>query len=252
MEDTINIQEEKRDMMRVKTGIKGLDEFIEGGFPKGSYVVVTGIPGSGKSIFGMQFLVEGMKNNEKCLFITVEQSPDEIVSQAMQFGWNFNQWENEGKLKIVSLDSKKLSEMNTYDELKQLIQDNHYDRVVFDSITSIVYSPISPYSITDGADRGLQPQALMEMSRANVASLFEVTKQHGITTLGISQKVEGMPGDTVDKVSEFKGDGLIILDSGVVGNALNRNIQVKKLRKTKIDGTPHTFDFTNDGISLAP
>ena len=250
MEDTINIQEEKWNMIRVKTGINGLDELIEGGFPKGSNIVVSGTPGSGKSIFAMNFVSEGCKNGEKCLYITVEQPPNEIVDQAWQFNWNFNQWENEGTLKFVGLDYKKLSEMKTYDELRRLIEENHYDRVVIDSITSIADSPLTPYSLADGADRGLQPSALTMMNRANVMALFEVTKKQGITTIGISQKVEGMPGDTVDNVSEFKGDGLIILDSGVVGNALNRNIQVKKLRKTKIDGTPHTFDFTNDGISL--
>ncbi|MGF3584302.1 MAG: RAD55 family ATPase, partial [Thermoplasmatota archaeon] len=125
-------------------------------------------------------------------------------------------------------------------------------RVVIDSITSIVFAPFSIHSIVDGADRGLQPHALTEMSRAEVISLIDLLQYNGITTVVTSQKVEGMPGDTYDTVSEFKGDGLIVLNSAAVGKTLNRTLQVKKLRKTKIDGVPHTFEFTDRGISLNP
>ncbi|RLF52915.1 MAG: hypothetical protein DRN24_02405 [Thermoplasmata archaeon] len=245
-----NFELEKITQGRVRTGVKGLDELIEGGFPRGSNIVVTGVAGTGKSIFGMGFIAEGCRNNEKCLYITVEQSPDEIVEQAMQFNWDFNQWESEGKLKIVALDYRRLSEMETYNELTRLIEENHYDRLVIDSITSIVNSPIPPYSIADGADRGLHLPALAEMNRANVMTLFELTKKHGVTTVSISQKVEGKPGDTLDNISEFIGDGLILLEFDEIGSSLERTIRVKKLRKTKIDGISHPFDFTNEGIFI--
>ena len=235
---------------RVKTGIQGLDNLIEGGFPRGSNIVVTGVAGTGKSIFAMNFIAEGCRNNEKCLYITVEQSPDEIVEQAMQFNWDFNQWENEGKLKIVALDYRRLSEMETYNELTRLVEENHYDRLVIDSITSIVNSPISPYTIADGADRGLHLPALAEMNRANVMTLFELTKKHGITTVSISQKVEGKPGDTLDNISEFIGDGLILMERKIIGKVSNRVIEVKKLRKTNVNDIPHNFEFTREGILL--
>jgi len=239
-------------IMRVKTGIESLDISIDGGFPKGSTIVVTGTPGSGKSIFGMNFVAEGCKNNEKCLYITVEQLAEEVVKQAIQFGWNFNQWEKEGKLRVVSLGPKKLFEMNALNDVRQQIEENHYDRVVIDSITSLVYAPFSAYGIVDGAERGLQPRALTEMSRAEVIALIDLLQYNGITTVVTSQKIEGMPGDTFDNVSEFKGDGLIVMNSTAVGRTLNRTLQVKKLRKTKIDGVPHTFEFTDKGISLNP
>lgn len=252
MEGLTKINDLENRMERVKTGIEGLDDLIEGGFPKGSNVVITGTPGTGKSIFGMNYIAEGCKNGEKCLYITVEQPIDEIVEQARQFGWDFNQWKNEEKLKIVSFGPQKLFEMKTIDDIKQHIEENHYDRVVIDSITSLVHAPFSTHSIVDGADRGLQPRALIEMSRAQVISIIDLLQSHRITTILTSQKVEGMPGDTYDNVSEFKTDGLIIMNSAAIGRTLNRTIQVKKLRKTKIDGVPHTFDFAQDGISLKP
>jgi circadian clock protein KaiC len=238
-------------MDRVKTGINGLDNLIQGGFPKGTFAVVTGGPGTGKTIFAMQFLANGtQKYGGKGLFITVEQNLEDIVSQAKQFGWDFTQMVESDQLKIVSLIGRQLFEEETMDEIKKLIQENHYDRVVFDSITSLLNAPFSKYSILDHADRGLQPHALTEMSRANVINFIDFVKKQGITTVGVSQKIEGLPGNTIDNVSEFKADGLIILNSTEMGDNLNRTIQVKKMRKTKIDAIPHNFDFTENGISL--
>lgn len=246
-----NISLENNMIGRIKTGIEGLDNLIDGGFPKGSFAVVTGGPGTGKTIFALQFLANGaQKYDEKGLFITVEQSAEDVVSQAKQFGWDFNQLENNGKIKIVSLIGKMPFEESTMQEIKNFIQENHYDRIVFDSVTSLLNAPFSKYSIVDHADRGLQPHALSEMSRANVTNFIDFIKKQGITTVGISQKLEGMPGNTIDNVSEFKADGLLVLNSTTVGKNVNRTIQVKKMRKTKIDAIPRNFDFTDNGILL--
>jgi len=250
MEDTLETHQQKGNIVRVKTGIGGLDELIEGGFPKGSNIVVTGTPGSGKSIFAMNYIAQGCKNGEKCLYITIDQLPDDIADQAMLFNWNFNQWENEGLVKFVHLNFRKLSEMNTYDGLRRLIQENHYDRLVIDSTTSITDSPPSINDLVDGTDRGLQPSAFTMMNRANVMELFEVTKKHGTTTVSISQKVEGKPGDTVDNISEFIGDGLILMEMKILGETSQRTLQIKKLRKTNVDVVPQNFEFTEDGISI--
>lgn len=243
----MNMQVKNKKLARVKTGVKGLDNFIEGGFPNGANIVVTGNPGTGKSIFGMAFINEGCKNSEKCLYIIVEQSPNEIVEQAMQFNWDFRQWENNGNLKFVGLDFRELSEMKTYNEIRQIIEDSQYDRMVIDSLTSFALSP-APISSIDGAISVQQRAVLNEIIRTNVVSIYDIAKKHGVTTVSISQKVEGMPGDTVDNVSEFIGDGLVLMNFTEMGKSLNRTIQVKKMRKTKINGVSHSFDFTNEGI----
>lgn len=238
-------------LKRVKTGIDEFDEIVCGGFPEGSFVVVTGGPGTGKSIFASQFIANGiMKFDERCLYISSEQGREDIISQARMFGWNFEQFEKDGKLKIVSLHNQRLFENKQVEEIKYFLEDNHFDRVVLDSITSFIYSTVSPSSIADGAERGLTPNAFLEMGRANASAIIDMIKSMGITTVGVSQKIEGMPGETVDNVSEFKADGLVVLNTAAIGKNLNRTIQVKKLRKTKIDGIPHNFDFTDNGIKF--
>jgi len=240
-------------MQRKKTGITGFDELIEGGLPQSSFTVVTGGPGTGKSIFAQQFLASGIKEfGEKGLYISVEQPREEIIDQGRLFGWDFETFEAEGKLKIIALNSAELFEMQKINEIKNLIQENHYDRVVIDSITSFIYSPISSGSIADGAGHGIGPGVFAEMCRANAAGLIDSVKQMGITAVGVAQKVEGMPGDTLDNVSEFKGDGLVVLDAVEIGDEINRTLRVKKLRKTKINAVTQHFEFTERGITVFP
>jgi circadian clock protein KaiC len=137
--------------------------------------------------------------------------------------------------------------MKTYNEIRQIIEDSQYDRMVIDSLTSFALSP-APISSIDGAISVQQRAVLNEIIRTNVVSIYDIAKKHGVTTVSISQKVEGMPGDTVDNVSEFIGDGLVLMNFTEMGKSLNRTIQVKKMRKTKINGVSHSFDFTNEGI----
>lgn len=238
-------------MERTPTGINGFDELIEGGFPKGSFVVVSGGPGSGKTIFATQFIANGVqKFNQKCLYISAEQTRDEIISQAMQFGWDLEMMERENLLKIFDLDAQRLFEISKIDEIKNLLHTDDYQRIVIDSITSFIYASISPSSIANGLDVGIQPSSFLELSKSNATRLIDLIKKSGITCMGIAQKIEGLPGDTLDNVSQFRGDGLIVLNYATIGKNLNRNIQVKKLRKTKIDGIPHNFSFTEEGITF--
>ena len=66
-------------MERITTGIQNLDQTIEGGFKKGSINLVEGGPGSGKSIFGMQYLVNGIKKGENGVYITFEEEQDNVI-----------------------------------------------------------------------------------------------------------------------------------------------------------------------------
>ena len=71
---------------RVKTGISGFDGLIEGGIPAGFFVVVTGPPGTGKTTFSLQFLLEGVKNKEKCIYFSFEEKVEQIINQSVSYG----------------------------------------------------------------------------------------------------------------------------------------------------------------------
>ncbi|MBS3065685.1 hypothetical protein J4229_01425 [Candidatus Pacearchaeota archaeon] len=79
---------------RIPTGIKGFDELVQGGFPRNSSVLICGGPGTGKTIFGMEYIINGAtKYKEKGLYITFEQRAESLRGQALQFGWNISKLE---------------------------------------------------------------------------------------------------------------------------------------------------------------
>jgi len=71
---------------RVSSGIPGLDRLIEGGLPKGRSILVTGEPGTGKTIFSLQFLVEGLVRGEKGIYVAADEGTLDVLEQAASLG----------------------------------------------------------------------------------------------------------------------------------------------------------------------
>lgn len=228
MEQSMNFNTLTKEVERVKSGIEGLDNFMEGGFPKSSNIVLSGLPGTGKTLFGMAYIAEGCRNNEKCLYITVEQSPEAIIKQAIQFNWNFTEWQKQGSLKIAHFDFLKPISKKMLENILEDVENDQYDRVVIDSISAIAHAPI--------------PISYLEF-----LELFDKTTKKGITTVCIAQKDERKP---TNKMLEYIGDGLLSFGREILGDTSNRTIEIEKLRWTKINDVPHRFEFTDNGILI--
>jgi len=89
------------EVKRLKTGVAGMDELLEGGIPEDFFVAVTGEPGCGKTIFSIHFINQGIIEGDKCIYITTEESRESIIRQASQFGMRFEDAMNDGKLIII-------------------------------------------------------------------------------------------------------------------------------------------------------
>ena len=72
----------------VPCGIDGLDDILRGGFPRECLFLVTGAPGTGKTSLAMQFLLEGVRRGERCLYVTLSESKSEIEKVAQSHGWD--------------------------------------------------------------------------------------------------------------------------------------------------------------------
>ncbi|MFB6204112.1 MAG: RAD55 family ATPase, partial [Candidatus Nanohaloarchaea archaeon] len=117
---------------RVTTGVPGFDELVDGGFPEGSVVLLTGGPGTGKTTFCSQFLWEGLQKGEKVLYITTEELPDEIKEDAAQFGWDFEEFPDNFDMKNMEpSDSTVYLPQN----IREASDNDSYDRIVLDSIS---------------------------------------------------------------------------------------------------------------------
>ena len=105
---------------RVPTGILGLDPLFEGGFPKGRSILVTGEPGTGKTIFSLQFLVEGLARGEKGIYVAADEGPMDILEQAASLGWDLEK----------HIETKELAILNASTYLSSLPgtgKDRHID-----------------------------------------------------------------------------------------------------------------------------
>jgi circadian clock protein KaiC len=214
-------------MKRIKTGVTGLDDLVGGGFPEGSIVTVSGTPGTGKSILGMQFLNEGTKNKEMGIYISFEQEKEDVIRQAAQFGWDFATLEKKNMLRIFSMWPSSFDEV-----MSKIFKCLYYKpkRLVVDSITSITYT--------------------MKDNREAFHKMLEKLKDTKLTAVLISELLSGQEGFTRDGVSEFVSDGLILLKSVEAAGEQKNLLRVEKLRSAKINKESHTYDIGNSGMEL--
>lgn len=236
---------------RVKTGIPGLDELTGGGFPQSSTVLVSGSAGTGKTIFGLQYLHYGAKNNEPGIYLTVEESKKNIFDQASQFGWNLEKLEDENKLIINVMKESDIESI--LEKLKIEVNNIKAKRLVVDSISMLgmfsrVYAKITKEIY--GSEDSILPHGGRELSRTDIYYIVKNINSLNTTALLISELPEHSEYLSRDTVSEFACDGVILLEAKSLGTGVERTLTIKKMRSTEIDGAIHRIEFTKEGIRV--
>lgn len=215
---------------RIKTGVPGLDRLIEGGFVKNSSTLVSGNPGSGKTIFCSQFLWEGLKNGENCMFITFEETPEKIRESAMDFGWNFKKYEDENKLTIQHKDPFREKGEDLF-WFKDEIKKNEVSRVALDSVSLLSLYYRDKYD-----------------TRKNIFNLVKILENSGVTSVLTSEIPGGKEALSRLGIVEFIVDGVIRLSGVTMGEATFRSLIVVKMRRTKINSNLQTMGINEKGI----
>lgn len=135
-------------VQRLSTGIKKLDEILGGGFPSNSIIAIVGPPGSGKSILCMQFINQGVRANEDCLFLTTDRNPEEIKNISRDFNFNLDDvtfldsysWRagKETQAKLSVKDPSDLNYLNILigEILREMKSENK--RIVIDSVSALI------------------------------------------------------------------------------------------------------------------
>jgi KaiC/GvpD/RAD55 family RecA-like ATPase len=215
---------------RVESGIPGLDPLIEGGFLENSINLVTGETGTGKTTFCLQYLWAGLQKGETGVYITLEQSPEEIKDDALNFGWDFDKYEKKGLCRIIYHDPAQVNNLGTVivDEIKTI----KARRLVIDS-TSLI-------------GMCLQDQAQV---RKMLINLINVIKRAGCTALLISEIEEDRKALSRYGVEEFVVDGVIILNYlEYASGDLNRSLIVRKMRRTNHGADIYPTEITKKGF----
>ena len=122
---------------RARTGATGLDEMLGGGLPRSSTTVVLGGTGTGKTLLGLQFLIEGARNGEPGIHFTLEETANQLRGIAERFGWDLDVFEKRGLLSFRYVSPVELSTDRFLDQARQEVERLDARRVVLDSLTSM-------------------------------------------------------------------------------------------------------------------
>jgi circadian clock protein KaiC len=221
---------------RVPSGIAGLDELIEGGFPRGNLIVLSGPPGAGKTIFGFQFLYEGIRRGETGMFVTFLEDKKSFYSNFEHIGFDLKEMDETGRFKFMSLLTTK--EVGVSGSLKTMIGEiakNNVTLLVIDSFTAM-------------------REAFKDTIEARIilnTILGKMVRMMGCTTLLIVEKASGSEKAGLG-MEEFVADGVINLESFMDRLEMRRRILVSKMR-----GTNHSLRYQgvvvgNKGMRLTP
>lgn len=224
--------------MRLSTGIAGLDEILLGGFLLEKAYLVRGSPGCGKTILGLQFLLEGVKNKESVLFITLSESEKNIRSNSKSLTLPINDInildlspESEFFVKVETYDIFSPAEVERQPVTKKIVETIEAlrpKRVFIDSMTQLRYLATDAYNY-----------------RRQVLAFLRFLKEKGITVLFTSESCPEVPDDDL----QFISDGIINLS---FCPEKGRSLTVTKFRGSDFKKGNHSFKITDEGIAVYP
>lgn len=230
-------------MDRLKTAIKGFDELIEGGYIRNTVNLIAGPAGCGKSLFGMQFIYNGVRlYDETGIYITLEEGSENIRLSMMSHNMDIEKFITEGKLYIIDLGevekdtAKTARRIRGFESLAEfllnLIKISHAQRVVVDNLSAIGIN----YE-TSGDLR----QGLFRFGR--------FLKENNVTSILIT---ESLSEDQMTRfgVEEFISDSYVQMVLREEKGILNRYLMVRKLRFSSHDNNLHPYMIANDGIRI--
>src|SRR5687767_5273990 len=229
-------------LKKAPTGIPGLDEITNGGFPAGRPTLVSGGPGSGKTLLGITFLVNGATlYNEPGVLMSFEENAADLANDVESLGFDLPALVAQKKLVVdyVHVDRSEIEETGEYDLEALFIRLDHAvksigaKRVVLDTIEALF--------------SGLKNEAIL---RAELRRLFRWLRDHNLTAVITAEK--GEKNLTRHGLEEYVTDAVIQLDHRVHDQISTRRVRVVKYRGSHHGTNEYPFLIDADGLSVLP
>jgi circadian clock protein KaiC len=224
------------------SGIAGLDNILRGGFPRDCMLLIAGTPGTGKTTLAIQFLLEGIKQGERCLYITLSETRSELEKVARSHGWDLS------KLHITELvpSERNLSadslltvfnpsdlELGETTEALIAAADKHRPRrLVVDSLAELRLIAQNPVRY-----------------RRQILALKQYLSDRDCTVLMLDDRTGGVEADHVQTVAH----GVVVLEqlANQYGSE-RRRLRVSKMRGVAFRGGFHDFTIRTGGLDVYP
>jgi len=228
---------------KASTGIQGLDEITWGGLPRGRPTLVSGGAGSGKTLFGLEFLVRGATQyNEPGVFVSFEESIQDLTKNAASLGFDLDRLVANKKLFLdhVHIHRSAIKEAGEYDldglfiRLADAVRKVRARRVVLDTI-EVLFAELSNPGIL----------------RAEIRRLFGWLKEKGVTAVVTAER-DRANGLTRHGLEEFVSDCVILLDHRIREEISTRRLRIVKYRGSTHGTSEYPFLIDEHGISVLP
>jgi len=219
-----------------KTGVDGLDEILNGGIVKNSTTLISGNPGAGKSLLGLQYIYNGVEMfDERGIYLSFEENEDDLADAAASIGFeNWEEYVDEGKIEIY--DKQVLLRENDFSSALEILlddlDDDQYERLVLDSLTMF--------------------QLFFESEREKRTYLLKFTdilRENDLTTLMTNEQGTVFP-ETDIGLENFLTDGNVFLLQTPTDSGVNRYVWVAKMRKQNIDTDIFPMEISEGGIKV--
>jgi circadian clock protein KaiC len=232
-------------VVKVPSGIEGLDHITKGGLPAGRSTLVAGTAGSAKTIFAAQFLAGGIaEHHEPGVFVTFEEPPADIRKNMKGFDWDIAGWEAEGKWTFVDASpDPSLATMPTgpYDlgaliaRIEHAVRKTGAKRVVLDSLGAV---------FTQHGETALVRHELFRTASA--------LRKMGVTSVITAERMEDYGSIARYGIEEFVADNVIILRNVLEEEKRRRTIEILKFRGTEHSKGEYPFTVAGQGIIAIP
>jgi len=252
---------------RISTGVRGLDEMLDGGLIAGRTYILSGDAGSGRSTLCAHFLMDGIKNGEEVLYVTIDSNPADISANIASFGWDtgkimilnahprVREYKVRGSLIEVSSTSKTAASLKTMDakdkaaqqqagsqadlslpslqlRLQKEFEDHSYDRLVIDSVVSLKLLSSEEISWELG-----------------INSILRLLSEEGITTMIVADNPK--PAEPV-RPEFFMAHGIIKTCRLIASGRVYRAVYIEKMKASAHDTLVRPMKITSKGVEVDP
>ncbi len=220
---------------RVTTGIEGLDTMLNGGVPKGHVFTVMGSFGTGKTTFALQYLWEGLQKGEKCVYISLEENKEDIVTTAKSYDWDLSQYIDSGDVVIEKLEPADADATihKLKSELPDFINSFGAKRIAIDSVSLL-------NMLSDK----------QQQKRERLFGLCNMVRETGATTLLTAEVKDDNPSSSRDGLVEYTVDGVILLRYDHDKHDVQMSIQVIKMRRIEHSRSIKPYEIIDSGIKV--
>ena len=242
---------------RTKTGIKGLDELIEGGLPKGFSFLLLGGPGTGKTTFGAQYLYRGVtEHGESGLYVALDEPPFSISANMLRYDWNLEEIARQGKFTFVDVSPMRRETKGTF--VPAALQGTMLGSAKFsmDDVLSVIADAKKKINATRCVVDSLTALTLQFKDdfeiRQQTLKLIKGLTEMGLTAILLAENPEDRQDMTHFGAEAFLAQGVIVLHMYRVEESNVRALEVRKIRGVKHTDRLCPYRITQEGIEVYP